>query len=121
MRRSLRLACLLACLTLHIFGQADRTVAFEVASVKRVLPDGVALGGGPFFSGGVNRLSGGPGTADPERIAYRTVSIKAILMIAYGLKDFHISGPASIDEDRYDIEATLPPATSPDDFHVMLQ
>jgi len=90
---------------------------FEAASVKSATlptPDGR----------GMIRLegpSGGPGTKDPGRIHYPYMSMKNILMNAYDVKNFQISGPAWLDTERYDITATMRPDATKEQFRVMLQ
>jgi uncharacterized protein (TIGR03435 family) len=49
------------------------------------------------------------------------MSLKNLLMSAYDMKNFQISGPAWLDTERFDINATMPPETTKEQFHVMLQ
>jgi len=96
---------------------ADKALSFEVASVKPaapLVPDGR----------GMIRLeppSGGPGTKDPGRINYRYQTLKLLMMRAYDVKNFQITGPVWLDSERFDITATLPPDTTKEQFQVMLQ
>ena len=114
-RRTLALCCVLAPLS---FAQpADKTLTFEVASVKPAempKPDaqGRILMRGP---------TGGPGTKDPGRVHYPFSNLRNLLMIAYDLKSFQISGPATLDSERFEINATMPPTTTQEQFRVMLQ
>ena len=55
--------------------------------------------------------SGGPGTKDPGRIRYPFMSLKNLLMNAYDVKAFQITGPVWLDTERFDIDATMPPDT----------
>ena len=95
---------------------ADPKLEFEVASVK------VA---GPPVNGELCWVGcGGPGTPYPEsqnQILYRHFTLKKILMRAFGVKDFQISGPASLDSAAYDIAATAAPGTTLEQFQLMLQ
>src|SRR5580658_6614238 len=87
---------------------------FEAASVKPTAP--------PDRNGEVNMgTEGGPGTADPVRIQYRYLTLKTLLMTAFNVKTYRISGPAWIDTERFDIVATLPPGAAKDQLAVMLQ
>lgn len=91
--------------------------AFEAASVKPATlpsPDGrgMIMMQGP---------SGGPGTKDPGRIHYPYMTMKNILMNAYDVKSFQITGPAWLDSERFDISATMPPDTTKEQFRAMLQ
>ena len=100
----IRLAVMIACV-LRITGAQT----FEVASVKASPP------------GGSTRFIGGPGTADPERIAYENVTLKRLLMKAYGLEIDQISGPGFIDSDKFSIAAKVPTGTTPEQLQGMLQ
>jgi uncharacterized protein (TIGR03435 family) len=96
------------------FGQAAPPLEFEVASVKPAAPLG---GRGPI------RLPprGGPGTADPGRMNFVSISLKNLLMTAYGVKIYQVSGPSWLDTERYDIVASVPPGTTKEQANVMLQ
>ena len=93
-------------LTLLAFGQTtDKSLNFEVASVKVAempKPDGQGriLMAGP---------SGGPGTRDPGRIRYPFTNLRNLLTIAYDVKSYQISGPPTLDTERFEINATMPP------------
>jgi uncharacterized protein (TIGR03435 family) len=90
---------------------------FEVASIKPAAmptPDGrgrVAIGG----------PSGGPGSKDPGRVRYPFTTIRNLMTIAYDVKDFQISGPGTIDSERFEVTATMPPETTKQQFAVMMQ
>jgi uncharacterized protein (TIGR03435 family) len=116
MRKSiLTAAAMLACLA---HGQpADKTLTFDAATVKPAVPP-TPNGRGMIMMAGP---SGGPGTKDPGRIHYPFMSLKNILMNAYDVKNFQISGPSWLDTERFDIEATMPPDTTKEQFRVMLQ
>jgi len=92
---------------------AENSPAFEVASVKPAAP----------ITG--NRIQvmmrGGPGSPDPGQITYSNVTVKNVLMNAYGVKGFQISGPGWLDSERYDIVAKLPRGATKAQFMVMLQ
>ena len=92
---------------------AENSPAFEVVSVKPAAP----------ITG--NRISvmmrGGPGSPDPGQITYTNVTLKNVLMNAYGVKGFQISGPSWLDSERYDIVAKLPRGATKAQFMVMLQ
>ena len=94
----------------------DPKLEFDVASVKVAGPpvNGELCWGG----------CGGPGSPYPEsqnQILYRHFTLKKILMRAFGVKDFRISGPASLDTAVYDIAATAAPGTTLEQFQQMLQ
>src|SRR5262245_9243716 len=83
----------LACaLTLHVAAQSTGAPpAFEVASIK------------PNTSG---EMSSRSGTRPGGRYIGTNMSLKGLVMQAYGLQHFQITGgPGWIDTDRYDINA----------------
>ena len=83
---------------------------FEVASVK------------PARSvSGRFTMNGGPGTSDPVRITYTNIMLRRILLSAYEVKNYQISGPGWLDTLRFDITAKVPDGTTKDQFQLMLQ
>ena len=91
-------------------GQGPQKLEFEVATVKPAAP----------LTGRV-APRGGPGTADPERVNYTYVSMKNLLMSAYGLPINQVFGPSWIDSEHYDIVAKVPPGATKEQVNVMLQ
>jgi len=69
---------------------------------------------GPLFAGG-------PGTNDPGHIVYRGASLTYLLMTAYKLKGFQLSGPKWMDTARFYIDAKLPSGATKDDLRAMLR
>jgi uncharacterized protein (TIGR03435 family) len=90
-------------------------LTFEVASVKPAAP--LPTGGG---RGGVG-MRGGPGTATPGQINYTYVPLKQILIAAYGVKAYQLTGPAWLDSERYDIVAKVPEGATKDQLNLMLR
>ena len=90
--------------------QSTENASFEVASVKRsnLSPPDV-----------VGPARGGPGTTDPEQIRWSYATLKGIIMVAYDVKPFQVSGPNWINTERYDIAAKIAPGTSKDEVRVM--
>lgn len=86
---------------------------FEAASVKPYKP--------PSDGRFMFRTSGGPGSSDPGRINYVGMSLKDLVAIAYQVKRTQVYGPDWIDSERFDIIATMPPATTKDQFAVMME
>jgi uncharacterized protein (TIGR03435 family) len=106
------LACVLAS------GQAiDKPFTFDAASVKPASPN---LPGGRIVVG-MLAPTGGPGTKDPGRIHYPRISLKYLLINAYGVNDYQISGPDWLDTEFFGIEATMSPDTTKEQFRAMLQ
>jgi uncharacterized protein (TIGR03435 family) len=108
-------AAVLAC-SLAPGQTTDKALTFDAAVIKPFVP--------PTGGRGMIMLRGGrggPGSTDPGRIHYPTMTVKDLLTIAYGVKDFQISGPPWLAEERFDIQATMPPQTTKEQFHIMLQ
>ncbi len=85
------------------FGQS-----FEVASVRPSAPrtgKGVRIGT----------------TTTPGRLTYTGVSLKMILVTAYKVKSYQISGPDWPASDQFDVLATYPPSAPRDQIPLMLQ
>ena len=91
--------------------------SFEVASVK----PGVVLSRGPNGVMPTGGSRGGPGTSDPENYSARYVTLASLVLRAYGLKNYQLSGPGWMDTARYDIAAKVSAGTTPAQFKLMLQ
>ncbi len=84
--------------------------AFDAASVKQMLllqPQG---------KGGFSNMK-----ADPGRLTCTNVPLKRYLVAAWGLKEYQISGPDWVNDERYDLTATMPAGTPPHEVLLMLQ
>ena len=114
MLRAIMSACLVVFTSCAAFAQtAENSPAFDVASVKPAAP----IVGNRIMVG----MRGGPGSNDPGQISYNNVTVKNLLMNAYGVKGFQISGPGWLDSERYDIVAKVPRGVTKEQFMVMLQ
>jgi uncharacterized protein (TIGR03435 family) len=120
MRRAIFCALLVSCA-----GFAQTTAAmpsFEVATIKAAAPPATSMG-----PGGGMRIAmrmgpqGGPGTSDPGQITYSNMSLKGLLVAAYGVKTYQVSGPSWMDTERFDIVAKVPKDATKDDVKLMLQ
>jgi uncharacterized protein (TIGR03435 family) len=103
--------CVFACAV--AFGQG--TASFEVASVKVSPP--VSETARVYF--GPPR--GGPGTDDPGQITWTYALLKAVLMTAYDVKAYQVSGPAWLTTERYDITAKVPAGATKEQVRSMWQ
>lgn len=83
---------------------------FEAASVK---PS--PTGGGRFT------LKGGPGTDDPGRITYSNVPLRIVLLKAYDVKNYQLTGPDWLNTLRFDITAKIPEGATEEQFRNMLR
>lgn len=88
----------------------QRSPVFEVASVKASPQDGFGAS-----------FRGGPGTTDPGRIRASGVTLMLLIARAYGRRPDDISGPAWLDENKYEVIATLPSGSTKEDYMMMLQ
>jgi uncharacterized protein (TIGR03435 family) len=96
------------------FGQtAAAPLQFEVASIKP----------SPPISGGMIRIgmTGGPGSPSPETINCFNYSLKQLVIAAYGVKDYQVTGPDWIASERFDITAKVPAKATRADVQVMWQ
>jgi len=97
-------ACALA------FGQSP---TFEVASVKPSTPGWEK--GGVYFG----PARGGPGTPDPGQITWSYPTLKTLIMTAYDVKAYQVTGPVWLDNERYDVIAKVPPGATQQQVNVM--
>src|SRR5690348_6994921 len=99
--------CLLS--TLLIAGCAlAQSPTFEVASIKPAAPQD---------AGRLMIRMGG----DPGRIDYKHVPLRLLIANAYDVKDFQIVAPDWMSSEFFDIEAKLPPDTTPENRRLMMQ
>lgn len=118
-----RVLVLAAGIGLAIFPASGETgPEFEVASVK-VSTTAPFAGGRPMPDRIAEMIgfSGGPGGKDPGRFTCTGVSLKILLVRAYGMRSYQISTPAWMETERYDIAAIYPPETKMEDFRLMFQ
>jgi uncharacterized protein (TIGR03435 family) len=105
---------------------ATNPLTFDAASVKpAVVPPGVTVSGTSITSTRREdflrmRNTGGPGTNDPGRIHYPLASLKMLLSRAYD-SYFEIKGPGYLDTEVVQIDATMPPDTTKEQFKEMLR
>jgi uncharacterized protein (TIGR03435 family) len=93
---------------------AEGKLEFEVASIK---PSAVP-------GRGVIRLGpkGGPGSGDPGRVTYTFATILNLMVDAYGVKRYQVSGgPKWLDSEQFDIVAKVPEGATKQEVKVMLQ
>jgi len=86
---------------------------FEVATVKPADPPEP---GKRMLIG----LSGGPGSADPGQI-HGSVTLSMLLMTAYDVKSYQITGPSWLNMERYEVIAKVPAGATKDQVRVMWQ
>jgi uncharacterized protein (TIGR03435 family) len=113
-------------LALPIAVQAQqKPLTFDAASVKpAVVPSGVTISGNSMTASRREdfqrlRSTGGPGTNDPGRIHYPLVSLRGLLTRAFE-SYFEIKAPGFLDNEFVQVDATMPPNTTKEQFQEML-
>jgi uncharacterized protein (TIGR03435 family) len=97
------------------YGQATQSLTFEVASVKPSPP--IPPDGRVYFG----PARGGPGTPDPGQISWSYAPLKSMLMTAYDVKPYQISGPAWMAAERYDVIVKVPRGATKEQVTIMWQ
>jgi uncharacterized protein (TIGR03435 family) len=98
-----------------IFGQAPESrLQFDVATVRPAAPRG------PDERTIVVR-TGGPGSTDPERVRYRDIDLRNLLLESYGVPVDQLIIPDWVKTERYDITAKIPAGTTREQYAVMLR
>ncbi len=92
----------------YSFAQAGPPEHFEVASIKHSAQKGFG------------RFSGGPGSNDPERVAYESATLDLLIRDAYHLEPYQLSGPSWLNTEFYTVTAKEPPGTTLEQFRHML-
>src|SRR4051794_2738195 len=110
----MRFGLLLASCT-FIYAQGTGGPAFELASVKPSAP--IAPGARVYFG----PPHGGPGTSRPDQITWSYATMKSLLMTAYDMPPFQVSGPAWLASERYDIQVRIPAAATKEQVKLMWQ
>jgi uncharacterized protein (TIGR03435 family) len=96
------------------WGQTDATgPAFEAASVKVAAPPPAGMI--------TVRMGGGPDSTDPGRITYTGVTLDSVIAHAYGVKEYQVEGPQWLENERYDIIATIPKGAGKEQVGLMMQ
>jgi len=100
------------------------TLTFDAASIKKAVPQEFSSGAEKKMAKRAGRLlrpSGGPGTNDPGRIHYPSISLKDLVKNAFAAKEYQLVGPSWMDAETFAIDAIMPPTTTKEQFRVMLQ
>jgi uncharacterized protein (TIGR03435 family) len=87
----------------------DATLRFDVVSVKLSVP-----GPNPLE----HRLLR---VTSPDRVRYLGISLKDVMMIAYGLKEYQVVGPDWLNNTDVDIEGIMGGGATQEQLRVMLQ
>jgi uncharacterized protein (TIGR03435 family) len=106
-------AALLLCASIALGQQPNPKLTFEVASIKPAAPQAMGrmqMGGG-----------GGPGTPDPGRIRFTNMPLRMLIMRAYDVQSFQVSGPSWMDSQHFDVIAKVPHGATKEEARMMLQ
>ncbi len=99
-------------------GQGAATAPeFEAASVKPAEP----LDTGAMMAGGRVQIRMGCSFPNPGRFTCSGMPLRALLVRAFGVKNYQFSGPGWMDSERFDIVAKVPSGATPEQVSLMLQ
>jgi uncharacterized protein (TIGR03435 family) len=93
---------------------ASARLEFEVASIKAAAPQT-----GHFPPPASSR--GGPGTSDPALFRCLNCNLSFLITKAFDLQRYQFPGQSSLPDQAFDISATVPAGTTPEQLVVMLQ
>jgi uncharacterized protein (TIGR03435 family) len=99
------------CLAIAVFSAAAQNPSFEVASVK---PAAAATGAFKGEPEGTVSIIGGT-------VNMRNVTLRDMILAAYGIKDHQLSGPGSLKSGRYDVVAKASGPAGGEQIQAMLQ
>jgi uncharacterized protein (TIGR03435 family) len=88
----------------------DSKILFEVATVKHGPPRD--------FSAAVR---GGPGSGDPTRYTIENYPMSSLLVVAYNIASYQISGPSWLDEERFTVDAKVPEGATKEQLSLMVR
>ena len=106
-------AAVLLCASIALGQPPNPKLTFEVASIKPAAPQSMGRIQGS--------ASGGPGTPDPSRIRFTDMTLRVLIMRAYDVQSFQVSGPSWMDSRRFDVIAKVPDGATREDARIMLQ
>jgi len=106
-----RLICVMAT-GMAVWGQSSPAALpeFEAASVRVALPTDRRF-----------PPRGGPGTSTPGQFTGTGLTLQMLIVKAWNLKQYQLTGPASLNTDQYDIALKIPAETTAGNFNLMLQ
>jgi uncharacterized protein (TIGR03435 family) len=95
-----------------------KKLTFDVATIKPSPPLDRAKLAADLQAGKMPRL--GP-RVTASRADYIYMPLRDIIALAYGMRNYQVSGPDWMKTERFDIEATMPEGASKDDAPAMLR
>ena len=84
--------------------------SFEVASIKGIPPSSPAY----LYFGTTCKN-------DPAQLTCQSITLRFLILRAYGLRSYQLASPVPIDRDKYDIVAKIPPSSAKEQIDLMLQ
>jgi uncharacterized protein (TIGR03435 family) len=69
----------------------------------------------------VVRATGGPGTDDPGTFRCENFDLGGLIVMAYGIANYQLSGPQWIADERFEVMAKVPDGATKEQFRLMLQ
>ena len=99
-------------------GLAQQQPAFEVASIKPSAPLDMARMAADMRAGKMPKIGV---HIDAGRAEYSYLSMRELIVMAYGVKTYQVTGPDWITKDRFDIVAKMPDGSKKADAPKMLQ
>lgn len=91
---------------------ADKRSVFEVASIRPTSPN---------HRDGKMTVGMAPAASGPGRIRYPIINSRWLVSTAYGLPAAQVDGPDWMNSEYFDVNATFPINTPPDQIQLMLQ
>jgi uncharacterized protein (TIGR03435 family) len=101
------------CGSIALGQQPNPKLTFEVTSIKPAAPQAMAQS--------QRSVDGGSGTPAPNRIRFTDVPLRVLIMRAYDVQTFQVSGPSWMDSQRFDVIAKVPDGAAKEDAQIMLQ
>jgi uncharacterized protein (TIGR03435 family) len=92
---------------------AAAKLEFEVASIKLSPP--------PDPRGTTIGWHGGPDSDDPGMFRGQNLNLLNLITMAYSVKTFQVNAPEWAVTQKFNIDAKIPPGTTKEQFHAMLQ
>src|ERR1017187_4193796 len=89
---------------------AEARPAFDVASIKPSDPAASFM-----------RISGGPGTKDPELFTCENCSLISLLTRAYDVQRYQVSAPDWAQNTKFVVSAKVPAGATQEQFDLMMQ
>jgi uncharacterized protein (TIGR03435 family) len=93
-------------------------VEFDVATVKPAAPPDFQRMAADIQAGKMPKL--GP-HIDASRAEFNYMSLKDLIVYAYTVKPYQVDGPSWLNDQRFDIEATIPDGNTKDQAPAMMQ